>query len=260
MYVVFSDLDGTLLDHHTYSYDLARDGMALLKEKGVPLVLVSSKTFEEMKGLHAELRLRSPFIFENGGGIAWKKNDLYDLEYIGQSAAELKRNSSVLTDSIGQEVRFITEMTVDEIMQFTGLSGENARMAGNREVSLPFILKDRDYGIKELEILNKELVKSGLVVTRGGRFYHLSSLKANKGNAIREVVKGLFQKNEPGSIISIGIGDSENDIPMLELVDIPFLVRKHDGTFIETGISKIKVTSKAGPSGFSEAMKSIFSQ
>ncbi len=39
-FIVFSDLDGTILDHKTYSFDEALEGIRLLKERGVPLVPV----------------------------------------------------------------------------------------------------------------------------------------------------------------------------------------------------------------------------
>jgi hypothetical protein len=49
--VVFSDLDGTLLDHETYSFDAARPGLDALKSRGIPLILASSKTRAEMQDL-----------------------------------------------------------------------------------------------------------------------------------------------------------------------------------------------------------------
>ena len=59
-------------------------------------------------------------------------------------------------------------------------------------------------------------------------------------------------------IITVALGDSENDIPMLKIVDFPFLVRKHDGTAIETGIEKIVITEAIGPMGFTEAIERVF--
>ena len=43
---IFSDLDGTLLDHDTYGYEPARPALALLGRKNIPLILCSSKTRE----------------------------------------------------------------------------------------------------------------------------------------------------------------------------------------------------------------------
>jgi HAD superfamily hydrolase (TIGR01484 family) len=71
--VVFSDLDGTLLDHETYSFDAARPGLDALKSRGIPLILASSKTRAEMQDLAPQLGAAG-LIFENGGGLEWPEN------------------------------------------------------------------------------------------------------------------------------------------------------------------------------------------
>ena len=53
-FVVFSDLDGTLLDHSTYSWKAAAPALAALRDRGIPLILASSKTSAEI----AESRLK----------------------------------------------------------------------------------------------------------------------------------------------------------------------------------------------------------
>ena len=78
-----------------------------------------------------------------------------------------------------------------------------------------------------------------------------------KGNAVRVLVRWYSEILKGENFISAGIGDSENDIPMLEAVDIPFLVRKNDGNYIRTGINGIRVTRRIGPAGFTEAMKTV---
>src|SRR5215211_6339369 len=67
--VVFSDLDGTLLDHETYAFDAARPALDRVERDGIPLVLCSSKTRAEIEPLRAELRNRHPFVSENGGAV-----------------------------------------------------------------------------------------------------------------------------------------------------------------------------------------------
>ena len=67
--VVFSDLDGTLLDHYTYSFEDARPALGRLRAAGVPLVLCTSKTRAEIAPLRDALRNTHPFISENGGAV-----------------------------------------------------------------------------------------------------------------------------------------------------------------------------------------------
>ena len=67
--IVFTDLDGTLLDHHTYSYVPAAPVLERLEAEGHPLILNSSKTRDEMVALRAEFGNRHPFVVENGGAV-----------------------------------------------------------------------------------------------------------------------------------------------------------------------------------------------
>jgi HAD superfamily hydrolase (TIGR01484 family) len=49
MIVVFTDLDGTLLDHHTYEWTAARPALQRLTQTGTPCVFVTSKTRAEVE-------------------------------------------------------------------------------------------------------------------------------------------------------------------------------------------------------------------
>ena len=69
-YLVFTDLDGTLLDEQ-YRFDAALPAIEALRERSVPLVLASSKTLAEMVPLALSLNLTAPFIAENGGVIGF---------------------------------------------------------------------------------------------------------------------------------------------------------------------------------------------
>ena len=64
--LVFSDLDGCLPDHFSYSYQAARP--PLNKLSAIPLIITASKTLAEIAELSAELELASRFIVENGAG------------------------------------------------------------------------------------------------------------------------------------------------------------------------------------------------
>lgn len=260
--VVFSDLDGTLLDFRTYSYRESLTGISLLKEQGIPLVLVSSKTFAEMKGIHVELALSDPFVFENGGGIAYRASPgpgVYRIELLGGEIEALRAKLPVLKAHLEYPVRTIFEMGLREFMERSGLDGERALLARERLSSIPFILlTDRQPGAAELEGINRRLGEEGLLVSRGGRFYHFSFSGASKGAAVMRLIAFYRGKGVGSRIVSIGIGDSENDIPMLRAVEKAFLVRRHDGSYIDTGAGTVK-TEGIGPAGFTEAIESLMS-
>lgn len=259
MYAVFTDLDGTMLDFHTYSYEKALDGIKILNENGVLLIPVSSKTLPEMKELHRELNLAYPFIFENGGGIAFpsqvKEGD-FRIEILGIGIEELKEKFGVLREVLQTPIRTLLEMDIQEIIAETNLSKKSAKFAKDRLTSLPFLPSSSE---KKIDILkaNDLLERHKIKITKGGRYYHISDENADKGKAVRRVIDYIKSSYGIDEVISVGIGDSENDIPMLEVVDIPFLVKKYDNTTIETAL-KVRRTEKIGPAGFSEAMRSIF--
>ncbi|OHD67137.1 MAG: hypothetical protein A2W19_03810 [Spirochaetes bacterium RBG_16_49_21] len=257
MHLVFTDVDGTLLDHDTYRYDAALEGISILHEKGIPLILVSSKTLPEMSILHHELALSTPYIFENGGGIVWSgENDF--VERSGRDVSELKERLPLLVEALGEDVELVTDMDIDRIVQSTGLSPERARLVRQRRFSLPFILPSgRKIGGAELEDLNRHLQPAGYTVTKGGRFFHFLSIDADKGGAVKKVIE-YYRKKCGDAVKMIGIGDSENDLPMLEAVDLPVVVKRREGSHIRTGLPNVYETKEVGPSGFTEAIKFIF--
>ena len=68
--LVFSDLDDTLLDKQTYSWAPATGAIPALAERGIPLILSSSRTLSEISEVASSLGNVAPFIFENGAGVA----------------------------------------------------------------------------------------------------------------------------------------------------------------------------------------------
>lgn len=67
---VFTDLDGTLLDHNTYSWDAARPALDRLVRLQCLVVLASSKTAAEVLALQDIMALSGqPALVENGSGL-----------------------------------------------------------------------------------------------------------------------------------------------------------------------------------------------
>ena len=67
--LVFTDLDGSLLDHHNYRHDEADPVLQNLKQLQIPLIPVSSKTQSEIEQINVSLDNPHPFICENGAAI-----------------------------------------------------------------------------------------------------------------------------------------------------------------------------------------------
>ena len=72
--IVFTDLDGTLLNHDDYDYRDALPAIRRLQSMSVPVIFTSSKTLDELQQLADEIDIHDPVIHETGCGISWPDN------------------------------------------------------------------------------------------------------------------------------------------------------------------------------------------
>ncbi len=250
--IFFTDIDGTLIDHYTYSFKESLEGIELLKNEGVPLVPVSSKTFDEISALMKELELSTPFVFENGCGIAWPDADGYRYETAGAVVDALRGLLQVIGEYTGAEILPLADLSPEDICSFTGLSPEKAMLALKRKGSLPFLVAGRNLlSDEEICALGNILGSRGAILTKGGRFNHLLPSGTGKGEAVKRIKSYYYDCVEFPR--TGGAGDSMNDLPMLREVDFGYIVRKPDGTHIKS--EGLRITDSAGPAGFTEAVK-----
>ena len=246
--VIFTDLDGTLLDGDTYRPTQQARALVLgLAASGVAVIPVTSKTAAEVAPLAGDLGLEGPFIAEGGAVIV----DFDGGERVlGCPRAELVR---VLDDlrELGLPVRGMSEMSVPEIAERTGLGHAAAERATTRSASEPFIT-ERSLTDDEVRMLHDETARRGLGLTRGGRFWHLAGAGIDKGSAVR----ALLQSWPPGCRPrTAGVGDAWNDVPMLTAVDLGFLLGHAVAPDeVPPGVVRLSVT---GPEGFVEAVTRV---
>lgn len=260
-FVIFTDLDGTLLDHHTYSYAPAIPALLRLKETETPLIMVSSKTRVEIEALRVELENHDPFIPENGGAIfipadydlAVPKDafeiDGYSVVLLGRRAAEIAGAFDRLAARL--TVRALSRLSIKEVVELTGLTPAQARAAKNREFGEVFILDDPE--VKESD-LAEEVRALGLRLTRGGRFWHLLG-ENDKGRAV-SILSSMFRRKYPG-IITAACGDAPNDAPMLAAVNRAFLIARPDRSHQALTLPNVVKVPLPGPSGFNQAVLSL---
>jgi len=264
-FIIFTDLDGTLLDHYYYSFDPAREALEKINQQGIPLIICTSKTRAEIEFWRKKLKNHYPFISENGGAIFYprpetlpnlyplRKIDHYFTIELGTPHPVLLMNFKNLKRSLGEKIRGISEMNIAEVIELTGLPLEQALLAQKREYSEPFIFKGNP---DEKEDLKALIQKFKLNLTEGGRFFHLMGGN-DKGKAVSMVIKGY--KNSYPNLRSIGIGDSPNDLPMLQVVDIPILVQKPDKTYDRKipPLPHLIYAPGVGPEGWNKALLEI---
>lgn len=258
--MVFSDLDGTLLDHDTYDWTPARPALELLAQRGVPVVLCSSKTRMEMRALARDMHLDAPLIVENGGGVwlpvSWEAHlpdearpvDDGWLVVLGTRTARLRPVLADVAAAAGTTLRGFGDMPVEEVASRTGLPLELAALAAQREFSEPFVAES-DVSMERLDAVARH---HGLQVTRGGRFFHLIG-PSDKGRAVR-IVSGWLGAGAVGT--TLGFGDAPNDLPLLLAVDTAVIVPRPDGTphpALVAALPHARIAPAPGPQGWNAA-------
>ena len=259
-YLVFTDLDGTLLNHNDYSFADALEALSYLKNNSIPLIIVTSKTFSEVKTLQKKLDITCPFIVENGAGIflpadsVLAQNIPYQNRHIkiskAQSYLELRLFFKTLQEKY--PLKGFGDMSVDEVMKLTDLDKVDALNAMQRDFTEPFIAT----GNIDIELIKKEAHQEDLDVVKGGRFYHLISQGQDKAKAMKHLTH-LFEERFSKKIKMIALGDSANDFTMLKSADIGILIQLHDGTFADIDSNTIIKSAYSGSKGWNESLLKI---
>lgn len=247
---VFTDLDGTLLDHASYSPAAARLALTALARARVPLVLASSKTAAEIEVLHAVLGLGAvPAIVENGAGI-WRPGAA------GRTSAETKTYTRLRAalDALPAELRAafrgFGDMSASDVAKITGLPRADATRAKARAFSEPGLIAP-DAAPDTAPRLIAALAKSGVTARQGGRFLTLS-FGHSKADRMAEITAEL------GARRTLALGDAPNDIEMLEAADFGVIVANPHGPAVAPlpgeATGRVIRTTAPGPAGWNTAV------
>ena len=259
---MFTDIDGTLVDINTAEYGKETDKLIrLIKERNIPLILTSAKTRLEQNKIREDLGLSDPFIVENGGAIVIPKGyfpdyALRDIKYplretqeteneaidvnheivveLGKPADYIRAKLSDIRKKYSINFRGVADISVEKLSNLALISREQAeRMA------------QRNYGETILQIQSEDIARfikyvqeDGMKVIHGGRFFDVT-VGTDKGIAVG-ILKKLFKDKFHNNVTFFGIGDSTNDIPMLNLMDIPILVQRQDSSWVDDDEIKMK--------------------
>lgn len=269
-YLVFTDLDGCLLDSHTYSFEAARPALERLQANHIPVVLVSSKTRAEIEPLRQQLNHQGPFIVENGGAVfvpsstfnfpleRARRRAAYQVIEFGTPYAMLRDVLKQIEETVGTPLIGFGDLSIDDIMELTGLSREAALRAKLREYDEPYLVRGPATIAAEV---CRQIVIRGLQWTKGGRFFHLTGLN-DKGQAALKLLHCYKRQwavdGQRGDVETVGIGDSLNDLPILLAVDHPVLVQKPDGSYDnEIDVPRLIHAPGIGPVGWNHAILNL---
>lgn len=259
--VIFSDLDGTLLDHEDYRWQAAGPALAKLRAAGIPLVLNSSKTLPEIRALRKELGNTDPFIVENGAAVVIPMGAFGNVtEKVVNFGATRNRVLEVLGNQRKQGARFrgFADMSAEELAGETGLAPAAAERAKERLGTEPLIWLGTD---EELMAFEAALAAEELRLVAGGRFLHAMGIfdKADGARFLLNEYREQYREqygDEP--LVAIALGDSPNDQQMLESADIPVVIRGVKSEEVQLPSAKHAMRSlKPGPEGWNECVLNL---
>jgi mannosyl-3-phosphoglycerate phosphatase len=246
-WLVFTDLDGTLLDHHSYDFSPALPALEILKKNHVPVIPISSKTHAELNIHKEQLELNGPMVAENGAVIIYpnKEPQVAPPGYLRMRDFLVDCRADADFDFIG-----FGDMSNEQVMQATGLDRASAQLARQRLASEPMLWRSDEESLRRFK---RKAQAAGMRMLQGGRFLHLLS-DTDKGKAIIHIVNHLRSQGEKIDK-TIALGDSDNDRAMLMAADIPIIVRKHDGSHMTLPERPdTRVTDEPGPAGWNQAL------
>lgn len=252
-WMVFTALDGSLLDVKTLSFEAARASFRRLIAAGIPVVPVTGKTFAEVRPLAEVLGIDGPLVIESGGGIARRIGSSWRLEASGAGKKVLREAVPLIEQRSGARLRLYSAMRLDEAATASGLTGMDLRRSLQRNFDEPFVLESGSLGAVE------EAARSlGLRVRTGGRFHHLSG--PPRKSAAAQQVRDEIAASSGAQPFVVALGYAPIDIEFLALADIPILMPRRNGTpdpLLMAMLPEARVAPAAGPEGWASVIDEI---
>lgn len=246
--IVFTDLDGTLLDHDSYSPAAAEPALAQLRASGVPVVLATSKTAAEVAPLRERLGLAHvPAIVENGAGLLEPGTETPP----GDRYEELRDRLDALPADLRAGFEGFGDWGPEGIAHRTGLPPGPAARAAKRKFSEPGLWTG---SAADKERFLAALAEHGITAREGGRFLTLS-FGGTKAERMEEILARY------GHPFSVALGDAPNDIEMLERADLGIIVANPHRAPLPPlrgeAEGRIRRTTLPGPAGWNDAVLQV---
>ncbi len=260
--VVCTDLDGTLLDHDSYSFNAAKPTLEFIRNNQIPLIFTTSKTAIEVEELCKNTNFFHPFIAENGGLLSIPENYFSDQEttnkyikhVIGKSRKEI--NHALHNLSLSYSFKSFNDMSNEELVKHTGLKPYQALYANQRDSTEPLLWLDDP---TKLKAFAAQLEEHGLRLISGGRFHHV--MGAHDKATTMTILLKEFKNYNNTEITSIALGDSPNDIKMLQTSDYGIVIpNPHAPKMCIDNHANLRVAEHPGPQGWNDSLLTLLKE
>ena len=262
--VIFTDIDGTLLDSYFPDLNKAKKLVEKTLLNGIHLILCSSKTELEQDLIRSNIHLKGPFIVENGGATIiplgyFKKSKFnhskkFQNKYIIETGGSSFKIRSLLKKiRTKHKINFkgTSDLSIPELSKITKLSEDYAERMIKRKYSETIVQIDS----KDMPNFVINVEELGLKVIPGGQYFDIT-LGNDKGTAAK-ILMEIFRKEYENDVIFFGIGDSKNDESMLSIMNHSILVQKPDASWQNLRIDNLQKVKGIGTRGWEVALEII---
>jgi mannosyl-3-phosphoglycerate phosphatase family protein len=268
--ILFTALEGCLLDSRTGSWAAAQAGIDELERRSVPWVIFSGLTRAQLDPIRRKLGHTGPFVSEHGGGLfvpqgyfpvrieGQERSGNFQLLPLAKPYVETAAALEELAEEVGVTVVGVSQMSLRETERNTGLPQREAEQFRLRDFEEPFFFA----GASEAEIARfVALAKArGFYATPGATFWNFSSV-TDSGEAARRLAK-LFRASAPkrrqSQIVAIGAGPE--DFAMLSAADrgisLPSENAAEDSA-IAAPARRFERAKYSGPEGWADAVLGV---
>ena len=252
--IIFTDLDGSLLNKDTFRFDEIEDYFRELISKGIKIIPNSSKTEAEMSDFNNQYNLNLSFIAENGSsihGLNLMHKNLSEKISLSRSNDQIYTiYNENISSKFKNKITFILKLNSKEQQEIFGLPLDKMMLALNRNYSLPIQFNGNEIEKNEfIQIMHNV----GLTVQTGGRVMNICD-NVNKSKAMLKTVE-LIKEEMNNEIITIGVGDNQNDIDMLKKCDYACLVKNNSFDSSLVNIDNLIKSTEPSPLGWADVIK-----
>jgi mannosyl-3-phosphoglycerate phosphatase family protein len=263
--VVVTDIDDSLLEPGARALPSERAALDFLTDRGIPLVINSSRTHAEIERIQETLRLLTPSISEHGSALFIPPGSFPSIpdraaRAVGGHVIEFGRPYHEVVDAVrntsrdlGVEIIGFADLTIEDAARELGVTDVEAQLAKLREYTELIRIGD-EADARRSHVLNA-LRRRGLRCWPVGR-HHLVTATRDRAESLL-TLKALWRHawGEPPCIV--GVGNSEDDVTWLRYADVPVIVQNdHNGVDprILSKLPTARVSQRPGRVGWSDAI------